>query len=131
MRSILVYNRLLIGFLFAKDNHLFSYMSGPDINFCGDLPSRASEIQLSLAQLQLSPALEKIVCFIMFHLKPSKTWCWHVKACFLGQAWMTYLKARYSFHLPLSYNLQNLLAWGNGASTNVEPCMCYHMGQHL
>ena len=50
------------------------YISGHDINFCGDLPSRASEIQLSLAPLKLSPALEIILCF-MFHLKPSKTWC--------------------------------------------------------
>ena len=24
----------------------------------------------------------------MFHLKPSRTWYWHVKAYFLGQAWM-------------------------------------------
>ena len=31
-------------------------------------------------------------------------------------------QARCSFHLPHSYNLQILLAWGNGASTNVEPC---------
>ena len=30
-------------------------------------------------------------------------------------------QARYSFHLPFSYNLQILLARGNGASTNVEP----------
>ena len=28
------------------------------------------------------------VCFIIFHLKPSRTWFWHVKAYFLGQAWM-------------------------------------------
>ena len=35
-------------------------------------------------------------------------------ACPVGQA-------RYSFHLPYSYNLQVLLARGNGASTNVEP----------
>ena len=26
--------------------------------------------------------------FIIFHLKPSRTWFWHVKAYFLGQAWM-------------------------------------------
>ena len=31
-------------------------------------------------------------------------------------------QARYSFHLPYRYNSQILLAWGNGASTNVEPC---------
>ena len=31
-------------------------------------------------------------------------------------------QARCSFHLPPSYNLQILLARGNGASTNVEPC---------
>ena len=30
-------------------------------------------------------------------------------------------QARCSFHLPQSYNLQILLARGNGASTNVEP----------
>ena len=30
-------------------------------------------------------------------------------------------QARCSFHLPHSYNLQILLARGNGASTNVEP----------
>ena len=33
--------------------------AGPDINFWGDLPSRASKIQLSLAPLKSSPALEK------------------------------------------------------------------------
>ena len=32
-------------------------------------------------------------------------------------------QARCSFHLPHSYNLQILLARGNGASTNVEPCI--------
>ena len=31
-------------------------------------------------------------------------------------------QARCIFHLPHSYNLQILLARGNGASTNVEPC---------
>ena len=31
-------------------------------------------------------------------------------------------QARYSFHLPFNYNLQILLARGNGVSTNVEPC---------
>ena len=31
-------------------------------------------------------------------------------------------QARCSFHLPHSYNLRFLLARGNGASTNVEPC---------
>ena len=33
-------------------------------------------------------------------------------------------QARCSFHLPHSYDLQILLARGNEASTNVEPCMC-------
>ena len=42
--------------------------AGHDVNFCSDLLSRASEIQLSLAPLKLSPALDIIVCF-MFHLK--------------------------------------------------------------
>ena len=31
-------------------------------------------------------------------------------------------QVRYSVHLPFSSNLQILLAQGNGASTNVEPC---------
>ena len=35
-------------------------------------------------------------------------------------------QARCSFHLPHSYNLQILLARGNWASTNVEPCS--HIG---
>ena len=61
--------------------------SGHDINFCSDLPRGASEIQFSLALLQLSLALEKLN-FIIFHLKPSRTWFWHVKAYFLGQAWI-------------------------------------------
>ena len=26
----------------------------------------------------------KCVCFIMFHLKPSTPWCWHLKAYFFG-----------------------------------------------
>ena len=34
--------------------------AGPDVNFCGDLPSRASEIQLSLAPLKPSPAIENL-----------------------------------------------------------------------
>ena len=34
--------------------------SGHDVNFCSDLPRRASEIQFSLALLQLSLALEKL-----------------------------------------------------------------------
>ena len=34
--------------------------AGHDVNFCSDLPRRASEIQFSLALLQLSLALEKL-----------------------------------------------------------------------
>ena len=34
--------------------------TGHDVNFCSDLPRRASEIQFSLALLQLSLALEKL-----------------------------------------------------------------------
>ena len=60
--------------------------AGHDVNFCSDLPRRASEIQFSLALLQLSLALEND--FLILHLKPSRTWFWHVKAYFLGQAWM-------------------------------------------
>ena len=37
------------------------------------------------------------------------------------QSTCTVGQARYSFHLPFSYDLQILLAKGNGASTNVEP----------
>ena len=35
-------------------------LSGHDFKFCSDLPRRASEIQFSLALLQLSLALEKL-----------------------------------------------------------------------
>ena len=52
----------------------------------------------------------------------SRTWFWHVKAYFQGQAWMTDHETCTHSHLPHSYNLQILLARGNGASTNVEPC---------
>ena len=34
--------------------------TGHDVNFCSDLPCRASEIQFSLALLQLSLALENL-----------------------------------------------------------------------
>ena len=34
--------------------------AGHDVNVCSDLPRRASEIQFSLALLQLSLALEKL-----------------------------------------------------------------------
>ena len=30
----------------------------------------------------------KSFMFYNVHLKPNRTWCWHVKAYFLGQAWM-------------------------------------------
>ena len=72
------------------DHHIDTQpASGHYINFCGDLPHRASEIQFSLALLQLSFALENLYNhFIIFHLKTSRTWFWHVKAYFLGQAWM-------------------------------------------
>ena len=72
----------------------------------------------------------------MFHLKPRRTCCWHVKAYFLGKAWMSdhetfsrvnlkYIQRRttkqdtvftcssaiiYKFYLP-------------GASTNNKPCI--------
>ena len=46
-------------------------------------------------------------------------------------------QARCSFHLPHSYNLQILLARGNGASTNVEPwwknilkVVCFQVTMH-
>ena len=39
--------------------------SGHDVNFCSDLPRRASEIQFSLALLQLSLALEKLYIIIL------------------------------------------------------------------
>ena len=31
--------------------------------------------------------LLKNVCFIILHSRPSRVWCLHVKAYFLGQAW--------------------------------------------
>ena len=39
--------------------------SGHDVNFCSDMPRRASEIQFSLALLQLSLALEKLNIIIL------------------------------------------------------------------
>ena len=39
--------------------------TGHDVNFCSDLPRRASEIQFSLALLQLSLALEKLYIMIL------------------------------------------------------------------
>ena len=42
-------------------NDLLKIVSpGQDVNFCSNLPRRASEIQFSLALLQLSLALEKL-----------------------------------------------------------------------
>ena len=38
---------------------------GHDVNFCSDLPRRASEIQFSLALLQLSLALVKLYIMIL------------------------------------------------------------------
>ena len=43
-------------------NHTYA---GHDVNFCSDLPRRASEIQFALALLQLSPALEKLYIIIL------------------------------------------------------------------
>ena len=40
-------------------------IAGHDVNFCSDLPRRASEIQFSLALLQLSLALEKLYIIIL------------------------------------------------------------------
>ena len=40
--------------------YIYIYITGHDVNFCSDLPRRASEIQFSLALLQLSLALEKL-----------------------------------------------------------------------
>ena len=38
--------------------------AGHDVNFCSDLSRRASEIQFSLALLQLSLALEKLYIIV-------------------------------------------------------------------
>ena len=77
-----------------------------------------------------------------FHLPLKNRMCWYVKAYFLtsldarpqnlhtfSQVNLKYIQltcpvrpAHYSFHLPFNYNLLILLALGNGASTNVEPC---------
>ena len=40
-------------------------MTGHDVNFCSDLPRRASEITFSLALFQLSLALEKLYIIIL------------------------------------------------------------------
>ena len=48
------------------DQNIFN-QSGHSIYFYGDLPCGASEIQLSLALLQLSPALEKL--YVSFKTK--------------------------------------------------------------
>ena len=45
--------------------HSNVYMAGHDVNFCSDLPGRASEIQFSLGLLQLSLALEKLYIIIL------------------------------------------------------------------
>ena len=110
-----------------------------DINFCGDLTSRAIEIQLPLALLQLSRALENCMFYnVSFETK------WNMvltcESIFSRTSLYAYIaqnliysnkniqhtcpvgQARYSFHLPFSSNLQIHLARGNGASTNVEPC---------
>ena len=43
----------------------FESKSGHDVNFYSNLPRRASEIQFSLALLQLSLALEKLSIIIL------------------------------------------------------------------
>ena len=45
--------------------YIYIYISGPDVNFRSNLPRRASEIQFSLALLQLSLALEKLYIIIL------------------------------------------------------------------
>ena len=90
----------------------FGDLSGHNNNLCGNLPSRASEIQLSLALL---------VCFIMFHLKPSRTWCWLVKAYFLGQSWMPCHKTCTSSQKS-TWNIYSLLAqWGKQDTIFTSP----------
>ena len=114
---------------------------GHDSNFCGDLPCGQVRFKFHLPYSNFHLPLKNCM-FYNVYLKPSGTWCWHVKAYFLELAWMpdhktlhTFSKinqkyiqhtcpmgqARYSFHLPFSYYLQILLARGNGASTSVEP----------
>ena len=39
--------------------------SGHNVNFCSDLPRRASEIQFSLALLELALALEKLYKIVL------------------------------------------------------------------
>ena len=45
---------------FKKNFQNISRKAGHDVNFCSNLPRRASEIQFSLALLQLSLALENL-----------------------------------------------------------------------
>ena len=48
-----------------RDLLIMFFLPGHDVNFCSDLPRRASEIQFSLALLQLSLALEKLCIIIL------------------------------------------------------------------
>ena len=74
----LFYQRYIIGFVYTISSIWVSTLirysilwitseflmyTGHDINYCGDLPSRASEIKLSLAHLQLSPTLASKIQF--------------------------------------------------------------------
>ena len=111
------------------------------VRFNYHLPSRASEIQLSLALLHLSPALEKL--FYNFSFKTKYSIVLACESIFSRtsldarpqnvhmsskvdpkyiQRIYSVRQTRFSFHLPFSYNLHILLAQGNGASTNIETC---------
>ena len=56
---------LLIQELDSSKQGRYKQLSGHDVNLCNDLPRRASEIQFSLALLQLSLALEKLYIIIL------------------------------------------------------------------
>ena len=60
IQSFLSFFALFYNAKIRRQQHKRFNTSGHDLNFCSDLPSRASEIQLSLAIFQLSLGLEKL-----------------------------------------------------------------------
>ena len=116
--------------------------AGHDINFCGNYPVGQVRFNFHLPYFNFHLTLKNCMCYNV----SSKTKWNMVLACeriffrtslyARPQNVHTFSKvnpkyiqctcpvgqARYSFHLPFSYNLQILHARGNGASTNVKPC---------
>ena len=67
---------------------LIKFTQGTTLTFAATCPIGQVRFSFSLALLQLSLALEKLyIIFYNISFKSSRT-CWHVKAYFLGQAWI-------------------------------------------